>query len=119
MRRLPNKGFECVCGFALQNGPCFAFRIRGATRRLVMIIVAVARCLGSAKNPERRDDDLSHCLRPAFPILELPRLQAPFDEDYGPFRHKPFGNLRQLNPTRHSEPIPRAGWRHACYGMVD
>jgi hypothetical protein len=76
----------------------FAFRIRGATRRLVMIVVAMARCLGSAKNPERRDDDLSHCPRPTFPILELPRLQPPFDKDYGPFRHKLFCNLRQFIP---------------------
>src|SRR5579863_2120605 len=105
MPRLPNKGVGvCLWNCASERNR-FAFCIRGATRCRVVIVVAVARCLGSTKNPQRRDDDLSHCLRRALPILELPRLQAPFDKDYGPFRHKLFGNLRQLIPGDAANPF--------------
>ena len=40
-----------------------------------------------------------------FPILEFPSLQPPFDEDYGPFRHELFCNLRQLVPGDAANPF--------------
>jgi hypothetical protein len=61
----------------------FAFRILGATRCPVVIVVAVARCPRPAKNPQRRYNDLSYRLHRTFPTLKLPSLQTPFDKDYG------------------------------------
>ena len=52
----------------------FAFRIRGVTRCRVMIVMGMARCLDSAKNPQRRHNHFGHRFRRTFPILELPGL---------------------------------------------
>lgn len=84
---------------------CFAFCILGAARCCVVIVFAVARRLRPAKNSQRRHNDLSHRLRRTFPILEVPGLQSPFDKDYGPFRHKLFGDLRQLVPSDAADPF--------------
>ena len=87
------------------EGDRFSLCACAAVCRRALTVHVVARVWRATKNAQGRHNHLRHNLRVPLTVLESPRLEATLDEHLFPFRHKPFGDFRQLAPGNATDPF--------------
>src|SRR5882762_9650991 len=93
-RRVCKSGSECIAGRS--EGDCFTVSVCRFACRHALTVDFAARVCRPTKNAQGRHNSLRHSLWAPLTILEPPRLEATLNEHSLPFRHKPFGDFRQL-----------------------